>query len=68
LTLTTPEAPQWAHRHCGSIHAPHWNVTPGAQWRPLPGDVRPCQAVCQQARRWLDMGAFESVVYDPRAT
>lgn len=41
-------------------------VKTGAQWRWMPHDRPPWEAVYQQAQRWLAAGCFEAIVHDLR--
>src|SRR5215207_1136836 len=67
LTLMRPDAPQRVHDPREVYNALRWMVRTGAQWRMLPNDLPPWEAVYQQARRWLDAGCFADMVHDLRA-
>ncbi len=42
-------------------------VRTGCQWRMLPHDFPPWEAVYQQSRRWIDAGVFDALTDDLRA-
>ena len=67
LTLMRPDAPQRAHDRREVYNALRWIVRTGAQWRMLPTNFPPWQAVYQQARRWIEAGCFDDMVHDRRA-
>src|SRR5215203_4323912 len=67
LTLMRPDAPQRVHDLREVYNALRWMVRTGAQWRMLPNDLPPWEAVYQQTRRWLDAGCFADMVHDLRA-
>ena len=67
LTLMDPEAPQRRHDLREVLNALRWIVRAGAQWRMLPTNFPPWQAVYQQAQRWIAAGCFEAMVHDLRA-
>ncbi len=67
LTLMRPDAPQRVHDPREVFDALRWIVHTGAQWRLLPHDFPPWEAVYQQARRWIDAGCFDDMVHDLRA-
>ena len=67
LTLMTPDAPQRRHEPREGFNALRWMVRTGAQWRMLPNDPPPWEAVYRQTRRWLDAGCFDDMVHDLRA-
>ncbi len=67
LTLMTPEAPQRRHDPREVYNALRWVVHTGAQWRYLPTNVPPWEAVYQQSRRWMEAGCFADMVHDLRA-
>jgi len=64
LTLMTPNAPQRRHDLREVFDALRWLVRTGSQWRYLPHDFPPWEAVYQQAQRWLAAGCFEAMVDD----
>ena len=43
-----------------------WIIRTGSQWRMMPHDLPPWEAVYQQAQRWLRAGVFEAMVHDLR--
>jgi transposase len=67
LTLMTEEAPQREHDLREVFNGLRWIVRTGAQWRMLPHDLPPWNAVYQQTQRWLKAGVFEAIVSDLRA-
>jgi transposase len=67
LTLMTVAAPQRRHDLREVFNALRWLVRTGSQWRYLPHDFPPWEAVYQQAQRWLAAGCFEALVNDLRA-
>jgi transposase len=67
LTLMTEDAPQRRHDLREVCNALRWIVRTGAQWRMLPTNFPPWQAVYQQTQRWLAAGCFEAMVHDLRA-
>jgi transposase len=67
LTLMTEDAPQRRYELREAFNALRWIVRTGAQWRMLPTNFPPWQAVYQQARRWIAAGCFEAIVHDLRA-
>jgi transposase len=66
LTLMREDAPQRDYALRDVFDALRWLVKTGCQWRYLPGDFPPWEAVYQQARRWLAAGCFEAVAHDLR--
>ena len=66
LTLMRPDAPQRKHDPREVYNALRWIVRTGAQWRYLPHEFPPWQAVYQQTQRWLTAGVFEAMVHDLR--
>lgn len=66
LTLMTTDAPQRKHDLREVYNALRWMVRTGAQWRMLPHEFPPWQAVYQQTQRWLGAGVFEAMVHDLR--
>jgi transposase len=66
LTLMTEDAPLRADPLREVCTAKRYIVRSGAPWRMMPSDLLPWQVVCQQARRWIDAGVFESRVLDLR--
>jgi drug/metabolite transporter (DMT)-like permease/transposase len=67
LALIREDAGQRVHSLREVFNALRWLVRTGAQWRFLPGDFPPREAVYQQARRWLAAGCFEAMAHDLRA-
>src|SRR5215203_1457065 len=67
LTLMSADAPQRRHALREVYNALRWMARTGAQWRMLPNDLPPWEAVYQQTRRWLDAGCFADMVHDLRA-
>jgi len=66
LTLMTPDALQRRYDLREVFNALRYLVRTGIQWRALPHDLPPWPTVYQQARRWIDAGAFEAAVQDLR--
>jgi transposase len=66
LTLMDEGAPQRRYDLREVFNALRWVVRTGAQWRYLPHDFPPWEAVYQQAQRWLNAGCFEAVADDLR--
>src|SRR5262245_22533779 len=64
LTLLREDAHQRVHDLRAVFNALRWLVKTGAEWRYLPNDFPPWQAVYQQARRWLEAGCFEAMAHD----
>ena len=64
LTLMRPDAPQRVHDPREVYDALRWMVRTGAQWRMLPNDLPPWEAVYQQARRWLDADGQERLTHE----
>jgi transposase len=64
LTLMTPEALQRRHDLREVFNALRYLARSGVPWRLLPHDLPPWPAVYQQARRWMEAGAFEAAVHD----
>jgi len=67
LTLMSEDAPQRDYPLREVFNALRWIVRTGAQWRWLPHDLPPWQAVYQQTQRWLKAQVFEALVHDLRA-
>jgi transposase len=67
LSLMREDAPQREHPLRELFNALRYLVKTGCGWRLLPHDFPPWTAVYQQARRWLQAGAFEQVAHDLRA-
>jgi transposase len=66
LTLMTEDAPQRVHPLRELFNGLRWIARTGAQWRWMPHDLPPWQAVYQQSQRWLRAGCFEAMVHDLR--
>ncbi len=66
LTLMTPDALQRRHDLREVFNALRYLVRSGIPWRMLPNDLPPWPTVYQQARRWMEAGAFEAAVHDLR--
>jgi len=60
------DAPQRDHDLRAVFDALRWIVRSGAEWRMLPHDFPPWEAVDQQSQRWLRSGAFAAIVHDLR--
>lgn len=67
LTLMREDAPQREHPLRELLNGLRYIVRTGMQWRWMPNDFPPWQAVYQQTRRWLSAGVFEAIVHDLRA-
>jgi transposase len=66
LALMREDAPQRDYSLRELFNGLRWVVKTGAQWRYLPHDFPPWEAVYQQARRWQRAGAFEALAHDLR--
>jgi transposase len=66
LTLMRPDAPQRTHDLREVYNALRWIVRTGAQWRYLPHEFPPWEAVYQQTQRWITAGVFAAMVHDLR--
>src|SRR2546429_860519 len=66
LTLMTEDAPQREHDLREVFNGLRWIVRTGSQWRMMPHDLPPWEAVYQQAQRWLRADVFEAMVHDLR--
>src|SRR5438270_2790514 len=66
LSFMREDAPQREHPLRELFNALRYLVKTGCTWRFLPHDFPPWTAVYQQARRWLDRGAFEQIAHDLR--
>ena len=64
LLLCREDAGQREHDLREVFNALRYVARTGCQWRWVPGDLPPWQAVYQQFRRWLDAGVFEALVAD----
>ncbi len=66
LTLMDEAAPQRHHDLREVFNGLRSIVRGGLQWRLMPNDLPPWEAVYQQTRRWLAAGVFEAIVHDLR--
>jgi transposase len=66
LTLMDPEAPQRKHHLRALFNAVRYVAKTGVQWRYLPADFPPYDAVYQQSRRWMRAGVLEAMAGDLR--
>ena len=66
LTLMKHDAPQRDHDLREVFNGLRFIVRGGLQWRLMPHDLPPWEAVYQQTRRWLAAGVFEAIVHDLR--
>jgi transposase len=66
LTLMTPDALQRRYDLREVFNALRYLVRSAIPWRLLPHDLPPWPTVYQQARRWMEVGAFEAAVHDLR--
>jgi transposase len=66
LTLMDEDAPQRRHALREVFNGLRYIVRGGLQWRLMPNDLPPWEAVYQQTRRWLAAGVFEAIVHDLR--
>ena len=66
LTLMRENAPQREYPLRELFNALRYVIKTSCQWRMLPHDFPPWTAVYQQARRWLESGAFEHLTHDLR--
>jgi transposase len=66
LTLMKPEARQRKHEPREVFNAMRWIVRTGSQWRYMPHDLPPWQAVYQQTQRWFAAGVFDAITQDLR--
>ncbi len=67
LALIREDAPQRDHDLREVFNGLRWIVRTGSQWRYMPHDLPPWEAVYQQTRRWLAAGVFEAMVHDLRS-
>src|SRR5918995_1616659 len=67
LTLMDEAAPQRRHDLREVFDGLRFIVRGGLQWRLMPHDLPPWEAVYQQTRRWMAAGSFEAIVHDLRA-
>jgi transposase len=66
LTLMTEAAPQRHHDLREVFNGLRYIVRTGLQWRQMPHDLPPWEAVYQQTRRWLAAGVFTAILADLR--
>ena len=66
LTLMREDAPQREYALRELFNGLRYVVKAGCQWRMLPHDFPPWEAVYQQARRWHRAGAFAAAAHDLR--
>ena len=66
LTLMKEDAPQRRYSLRELFNGLRYLARGGLQWRLLPHDLPPWNAVYQQARRWLAAGVFEAIIHDLR--
>lgn len=66
LALVREDAPQRTHDLREVFNGLRWIARTGSQWRYMPHDLPPWEAVYQQMRRWLAAGVFEAMVHDLR--
>lgn len=66
LTLMKADAPQRHHSLRELFNGLRYIVRGGLQWRLMPHDLPPWQAVYQQTRRWLAAGVFAAIIHDLR--
>ena len=66
LALMREDAPQRTHDLREVFNAVRYVVKTGCQWRMLPHDLPDWTVAYQQARRWMQAGAFEAVAHDLR--
>lgn len=66
LTLMSEDAPQREHDLREVFNALRYIVKTGCQWRMLPHDFPPWNAVYQQARRWAQAKVFEQIAHELR--
>ncbi len=66
LTLMDEAAPQRRHPLREVFNGLRYLVRGGLQWRLLPNDLPPWEAVYQQTRRWMAVGVFAAIVHDLR--
>lgn len=66
-TRMREDAPQRHHDLRELFNGLRFIARAGLQWRYLPHDLPPWQAVYQQTRRWIDAGVFTVIIADLRA-
>jgi transposase len=66
LTLMREDAPQRTHSLRELFNGLRYIARAGLQWRLMPNDLPPWQAVYQQTRRWLAADVFSAIITDLR--
>jgi transposase len=66
LALVREDSPQRVHDLREVFNALRYVLKTGGQWRFMPHDFPPWQAVYQQARRWVAAQVFEGIAHDLR--
>src|SRR5215218_9663630 len=66
LTLMDEDAPQREHDLREVFNGLRYVVRTGCQWRMLPHDFPPWEAVYQQARRWMAAKVVEEIAHELR--
>ena len=66
LTLLPLDAKQRQHDLKEVFNGLRFIVKTGMQWRFMPNDLPPWEAVYQQTQRWISAGSFEAIVHDLR--
>jgi len=66
LSLMDTAAPQRRHELREVFNGLRYIARGGLQWRMMPNDLPPWEAVYQQTRRWMAAGVFELIVHDLR--
>lgn len=67
LMLMSEAAPQRTHSLREVFNGLRYIIKTGMQWRWMPHDLPPWEAVYQQTQRWFRAGCFEAIVHDLRA-
>lgn len=66
LSLIREDSPQRTYPLREIFNGLRWMLRTGAQWRMMPNDLPPWEAVYQQTQRWIRWGCFEAIVHDLR--
>jgi len=66
LALVREDSPQRVHDLRRVFNAVRYVAKTGGQWRMMPHDFPPWEAVYQPARRWMAAGVFEAIAHDLR--
>jgi transposase len=66
LTLMREDTPQRTHRLRELFNGLRFIARTGLQWRYMPHDLPPWEAVYQQTRRWLAAEVFDAIITDLR--